>query len=252
MTRKDVIIVGAVAMAWWIGRESAGPVASRALVPLAAQSGPPAGSVVTEADIPKDIQRDSWARLPRQKREEMNAAGQRAWDLVVNPKSRYAGGATGPVTMWLYSPEMAEHIFPASTYLRYETGKDQRLTELIILATAREARSQYEWSSHEPLGLKAGLEPAIIDIVKTRKSLDGVAVPGLGDKERAIIQFTREAMSERNVSSATFQKAIDQFGRKGVMDLAGLIGYYSFVNITLKSFDVQLAPGRTRLLPHLW
>jgi 4-carboxymuconolactone decarboxylase len=79
-----------------------------------------------------------------------------------------------------------------------------------------------------------------------------VTVPGFGDKERAIIQFTREAMSEPKVSPATFQKAIDQFGRKGIMDLAGLIGYYSFVNITLKSFDVQLAPGRTRLLPHLW
>ena len=36
------------------------------------------------------------------------------------------------------------------------------------------------------------------------------------------------------------------------MDLTGLIGYYNFVNITLKSFDVQLAPGREWLLPDLW
>jgi 4-carboxymuconolactone decarboxylase len=252
MTRRSVIIVGALAMAWWIGRETAAPDGRGTFTPVVAQSGPPAGSVVIDAEIPKDIQRDSWARLPRQKREEMDVAGQRVWDLVVNPKSRYAGGATGPVTMWLYSPAMAEHIFPASTYLRYETGKDQRLTELVILATAREVRSQYEWTSHEPLGLKAGLEPAIIDIVKHRKSLDGATGPGLGEKERAIIQFTREAVSEQRVSSATFQKAIDQFGRKGVMDLAGLIGYYSFVNITLKSFDVQLATGRTRQLPPLW
>ena len=39
------------------------------------------------------------------------------------------------------------------------------------------------------------------------------------------------------------------FGEQGVMNLAGLIGYYNFVNITLKTFDVQLAPGRERLLP---
>ena len=36
------------------------------------------------------------------------------------------------------------------------------------------------------------------------------------------------------------------------MDLAGLVGYYGFVNTTLKTFDVQLAPGRERLLPDLW
>ena len=76
--------------------------------------------------------------------------------------------------------------------------------------------------------------------------------PGRGDKERTIIQLAREAVSEPKVSQATFQKAQAVFGNKGVMDLAGLIGYYSFVNITLKTFDVQLAPGRTRLLPPLW
>lgn len=88
--------------------------------------------------------------------------------------------------------------------------------------------------------------------MKNRKSLDGATVPGMGDKERAIIQLAREAISEPKVSPATFQKAVELFGNKGVMDLTGLIGYYSFVNITLKTFDVQLAPGRTRLLPPLW
>ena len=36
------------------------------------------------------------------------------------------------------------------------------------------------------------------------------------------------------------------------MDLTGLVGYYDFVNLTLKTFDVQLAPGQTRSLPELW
>jgi 4-carboxymuconolactone decarboxylase len=248
-----LIIAGMLTVAACASEEAAAPLSEPPpSTQTAAPQGPPAGSVVAEADIPPDIQPDSWARLPRLKQEAMDAAGQRAWAIVVNPKSRYAGGATGPVGMWLYSPRMAEHIFPASTYLRFETDKDQRLTELTILATAREVKSQYEWSSHEPAALKAGLEPEIIDIVRSRRSLEGATAPGLGDRERTIIQFAREAVSEPKVSSTTFQKAIDLFGNKGVMDLAGLIGYYSFVNITLKSFDVQLAPGRTRLLPPLW
>ena len=212
-----------------------------------------ASRVVTEADIPADINRDSWARLPLPQREQYDADGQRAYDIVRAPGSRYEDSLWGPVAMWLYSPGMIEHLFPASTYLRYGTDKDQRLPELTILATAREVRSQYEWTAHEPLALTAGLEPEIIELVKERRPLEDAGdVPGLGDVERLIIEFTREAISEQRVSSATFARARELLGDRGVMDLTGLIGYYNFVNITLKSFDVQLAPGREWLLPDLW
>ena len=49
-----------------------------------------------------------------------------------------------------------------------------------------------------------------------------------------------------------FARAQELFGERSVMDLAGLVGYYGFINITLKTFDVQLAPRRERLLPDLW
>ena len=59
-------------------------------------------------------------------------------------------------------------------------------------------------------------------------------------------------MSDERVSAPTFAKARELLGDQGVMDLTGLIGYYNFVNITLKSFNLQLAPGREPLLPDLW
>jgi len=213
----------------------------------------PSSSIVTAADIPSDIFEDSWARLPQLSRETLDAEGQRAYDVIVHPDSRYATGLRGPIGMWVYSPPMAADLFPASTYLRFGTEKDQRLTELVILATAREVRSQYEWTSHEPAGERAGLEPEIIDFVKRRADLDTTGdIPGLGDRERTIIAFVREVVSEEKVTSATFRRARELFGDRGVMELAGLVGYYGFVNITLKTFDVQLAPGRERLLPDFW
>ncbi|MCH7856626.1 MAG: hypothetical protein IIB37_07730 [Gemmatimonadetes bacterium] len=213
----------------------------------------PSSSIVTAADIPSDIFEDSWARLPQLSRETLDAEGQRAYDVIVHPDSRYATGLRGPIGMWVYSPPMAADLFPASTYLRFGTEKDQRLTELVILATAREVRSQYEWTSHEPAGERAGLEPEIIDFVKRRADLDTAGdIPGFGDRERTIIAFVREVVSEEKVTSATFRRARELFGDRGVMELAGLVGYYGFVNITLKTFDVQLAPGRERLLPDFW
>ena len=210
-------------------------------------------SRVINADIPSDVFEDSWARLPLLNRAELDAEGQRGYDLIVNPDSRYADGPWGPVAMWMYSPLMVEHVFPTGTYLRFGTQKDARLTELAILSTAREVRSQYEWSVHEPVAVAAGLEPAIVDIVKRRTPLDAVDdVPGLGELERTIIQFAREVISDERLSTPTFVRARALFGDKGVMDLAGLIGYYNFVNITLKTFDLQLEPGRERHLPDLW
>ena len=207
---------------------------------------------VVPGDIPSDIQEDSWARLPTIARESLDADAQRVFDLIVNPDSRYAGGLRGPIGMWMYSPRMAEHIFPASTYLRYGTDgtRDQRLTELAILATARELDSQYEWSAHEPAARTAGLEDEIIDFVRFNQPLlEASTVPGLGAPERAVIQVARELINEPKLSSEAFAEAQALFGNEGIMDLAGLIGYYTFVNYTLKTFDVQRTPGSQLLLP---
>ena len=207
---------------------------------------------VTAADIPPDIHEDSWARLPTITRESLNAEDQLAFDIVVNPDSRYATGLRGPVGMWMYSPRMAEHIFPASSYLRYgaDGQRDQRLTELAILTTARELDSQYEWSAHEGLARNAGLEDEIIELLRFGRELDDAgALPGLGERERTIIRVARELVNEPKVSAEAFVEAQALFGNEGVMDLTGLVGYYTFVNYTLKTFDVQRTPGSRLLLP---
>ena len=99
-------------------------------------------------------------------------------------------------------------------------------------------------------------ERGLVDLVGTVIDAGGalVAVPVgqhrvVGDTERTIIQFAREVISEDKVSSETFARALAIFGREGVTDLTGLIGYYSFVAITLKAFDVQRAVGSQLLLP---
>ena len=207
---------------------------------------------VTVADIPQDIHEDSWARLPTLSRESLDADAQRAFDIIVNPDSRYATGLRGPIGMWMYSPRMAEHVFPASTYLRYGVAgaRDQRLTALAILPPARELDSQYEWTAHAPAARNAGLEEEIIELLRFGRPLaDAGALPGLGARERTIIRVARELINEPKVSAETFVEAQTLFGNEGVMDLTGLVGYYTFVNYTLKTFDLQRTPGSQLLLP---
>jgi 4-carboxymuconolactone decarboxylase len=152
--------------------------------------------------------------------------------------------------MWMHSPEVAKAMFDVRRKVRYGSAKDQRLTELTIISTAREIDSQYIYTAHEPAARNAGLEQEIIDIVRFQVPLDQVVeTDGLGEREKAIIQFAREVINEEKVSSETFAKAIELFGNEGVMDLTGLIGYYNFVSMTVRVFDVQRPIGNELLLP---
>jgi len=205
---------------------------------------------VTENDIPDDIHRDSWARLPAIQGEDLVGNDLRVFNLLTSAGNGYDSGLRGPVGMWMHSPELAEGAWQLRLRVRYGTAIDQRLTELAIISAARELNNQYEYSAHEPLGAAAGLEQEIMDFVKYRRPMaEADAISGMGELEKTIIQFAREVISEPKVSQETFVAAIDLLGEEGVMDLTGLIGYYNFVAITLKAFDVQRLPGTELALP---
>lgn len=48
----------------------------------------------------------------------------------------------------------------------------------------------------------------------------------------------------KNVSDATYKRAIALFGEKGVMDLVGVSGYYTAVSMTLNVGQVPVPPGQ--------
>ena len=237
-------VVGIAAAGARAPSEEAAPAQEEAFTP----------HVVTAEDIPAGIHEDSWARLPTITRESLDADGQRAYDVIVNPDSRYSTGLRGPIGMWMYSPPMAEHLFPASSYLRFgaDGNRDQRLAELAILTAARALNSQYEWSAHEGLGRNAGLEEEIIELLRWDTPLaDAGELPGLNEPERTIIRVVRELIREPKLSDEAFEAAQRIFGNQGLMDIAGLIGHYTLVNYTLKAFDVQRPPGSELTLPML-
>lgn len=205
---------------------------------------------IPASEFPDDIHLDSLARLPAVQREDLDAAGREAFDLWVRPGTGYGSGLRGPVGMWMHSPELATAIFDVRQRVRYGTEKDQRLTELVILSTAREINHQYEWTAHEPLGETAGLEQEIMDFVKYRRPLsEAGSIYGFGETEQTVVRFVRELFQLGKPSSATFARALEIFGEEGLTDLVGLIGYYGFVAITLNAFDVQRPPDSELLLP---
>ena len=194
--------------------------------------------------LPKDVYPASLSRFPLLTRELLDEVGRQHYDTVVGPQSRTLVGLRGPSGIWLHSPKLAGFVRAANQYLRFETALGRRLTELAILVTARELHNQFEWTAHEPAALKEGLEPKIIDVVKR-----GRPIAGLGKKEALIVSFGRELFRTRKLRSRTFARAVELFGRRGVLELAALMGNYAGTALILAAVDQQLHPEQTPLLP---
>ena len=193
--------------------------------------------------LPGDVHPDSLSRLPLRRREDMDEDGKRFYDAVVSPQSRTLVGLRGPSGIWLHSSELGERVRAVNQYLRYETALERRLTELAILVTARELDNQFEWTAHEPVALKEGLDPEIIEVVKYRRPISG-----LGTKEALIISLGRKLFRERKVDSETFAHALEVFGPRGIVELASVMGNYAGTAIMLNMVDQQLRPDQTPLL----
>ena len=194
--------------------------------------------------LPGDVHPESLSRLPLRRREDMDEQGRRFYDVLVGPQNRTLVGLRGPGGIWLHSPELGERVRAVNQYLRFETGLDRRLTELAILVTARELDHQFEWTAHEPAALGEGLSQEIIDVVKYRRP-----TTGLGPAESVIVSFGREVFRDKKVRPETFARAVELFGREGVVNLAALMGNYAMTAVMLNAVDQHVHPERRPLLP---
>jgi alkylhydroperoxidase family enzyme len=186
------------------------------------------------ASLPPDVYPDSRNRIPLAKRENLSEEGKKIYDSHVSQDSTSLAGLQGPGGLRLHgSGEGA-------------VGKDlgRRLQELARLVVAREMDQGFEWTLHEPVALKEGLQPVIIDVIRDREPLTGVP-----EKEAAIIQLGREIFEKHKVSSETFAKALKQLGEKNLIDLCDMMGSYATTAILLHTVDAHLPYDRPSLLP---
>jgi len=189
------------------------------------------------------IDPDSGCRLPMVRREDLDEGGKAVYDHHIAPGTDSLAGLKGPGGVRLHSPKLSAALRPVAKYLRFDTGLSTRLREIAIMITAREMDSRFEWAAHEPEALKQGVSQATIDVIKFRKPTDG-----LDPAEKAIIDIGREAMGKHSVSQETYDRALEIFGARKLVDLMGIMGNYMATATLLHVFDNQ-PPADAPVLP---
>lgn len=199
---------------------------------------------MSKREFPSDIDAESRCRLPLVKREDLPEGAKAIFDEHHDPNGDTHAGMQGPGGVRLHSPRLAELHRPEARYLRHQTGLDPRIREVAILTSAREHDSQFEWQQHERVGLREGVPPETIDVIKHRKPVDG-----LDETEALVIEIGRQLFREHKLSSELFARARETFGEQKLIDLLANMGSYAATAILLAAVDMQMPLDEEILLP---
>ena len=177
-------------------------------------------------------------RMPPIPKDKMTEAQKKAFDEVTSGP-RGAGGAEGPFVPLLRSPEFMSVLQKTGEYVRFHNGIGPKLTEFVILLTARQWTQQYEYDVHQVNGLKAGVKQETISAIT-----EGRRPTGMAADEEIVYDFCAELRQNQSVSDATYARAVSKFGEQGVIDMTGLVGYYTTLAMIMNVARSPLADGK--------
>jgi len=202
------------------------------------------GKAQTPAALPKDIDPQSYSRLPNVQRDDLKSDDdKRIYDMLAGGEGKTVT-PTGPAAISLHSPKAAEAIQMLNQYLRFHGVLKPRDYEVAILVTAREFDQQYEWSGHEMGARNAKVPDAVIDVIKYNK--DALR---LSDRDTLLITFARDSLRVHRIGPDVWARAVEMFGEQGALELATIIGDYAMAAVMLNATDQHVPPGRPQTLP---
>jgi 4-carboxymuconolactone decarboxylase len=164
---------------------------------------------------------DASERLPLPAREAMTDAQRAAADAIIAGPRK---AIFGPFVPLLQVPMLMEWIGRTGEALRFGGSLPERIRQLVICVVARETSNQFEWQTHAPKAIEAGVAPTAIDTLAA-----GRRPQGLTADEGAAADFAIELMQRHGVGDPTFDEAVRRFGEPGTVELTALVGYFVMV-----------------------
>jgi 4-carboxymuconolactone decarboxylase len=163
-----------------------------------------------------------------------------AEEIMAGPR----GALISPFVPLLRSPELCTHAQRMGEYLRYRSAIGLRLSELAILVTARHWDQQVEWAIHAPIAVLEGIAPGVVAAIA-----EGRTPAFTLDDERLVYEVSRQSLQDRRVDDATWAAAMALLGEHGVVDLTGIVGYYTMLSIVMNGAQTPPPPDCPQRLP---
>jgi 4-carboxymuconolactone decarboxylase len=152
--------------------------------------------------------------------------------------------ARGPFIPLLRSPRLLTATRAMGDYLRFHIPLRPSLRELAILLSARKWSQPFEWNSHYAIALEHGLSAEVADAIGKGRRPDVLSAD-----EEIIYNFCTELLEYCGVGDETYDLAKSRFGEAVIVDIVGLVGYYTFLAMMLNVARTPVPPDAAHPLP---
>ncbi len=180
------------------------------------------------------------SRLQKRSFDELTSEQQTQYERIKKArKPRDDGQFGGPFDPWIRSPEVARYAMSVGNFVWERTSVGRRIVELAIIVTGRHWRSNVEWVAHARMAKDQGISDEVIQAV-----FDETEPPANAPvDERLTIAVCRAIHESHDLPLPLYHQAIDEWGEAGLMEIIQTIGFYSFVSMTLNTFNIPTAKG---------
>jgi 4-carboxymuconolactone decarboxylase len=174
------------------------------------------------------------ARLDPLPLEQLTPEQKALYDVLFSKRKR----VTGPFTVWLHNPALADAANRLVQALRHDAKLDKRLYELIVLIVVRDRSAQYAWAVHEAPALESGLSRDTVEAIRERRP------PNFDrEDERIVYEATTELMAGGPLSAEKYRRLIGHFGLDLTIEIVSVAGLYAMVSAVLNGFDIPTPNG---------
>jgi len=175
------------------------------------------------------------SRLPAIDPEAMSPAQSEVYNRIATGAR---GGVRGPFLALLHSPGLATKVEQLGVYVRFQCTVPERLREVAILTVARHWRCDYEWYAHAPIAERMGV--AELALQRLGQGED----PGFEEAGEGLVHdYCATLLREGAVPQPLYDRAREALGQQGIVDLTGLVGYYTLLALTLNAHAIRVPEG---------
>lgn len=104
-----------------------------------------------------------------------------------------------------------------------------------MLVVARYWVAHHEWRIHKKEAVKHGVSSEAVEAIASQRTPEFAS-----EAERVVYDIANSVLKTRLVPADLYQRGAQALGEQGLAELVGVIGYYTFVSMTLLTFEIGL------------